>query len=226
MKSRPPVSGSANSKSIQNKERHNNARRRLLKSVAASGAAVTVKALPDKWAKPMLETTMLPAHAQATTCALECRVVEIDTSPGTLLSPVTPALPIPGGGTVNLHGFGAQDIGACGNAVDFGASVQSVFVEVVATVDPGCSAADLTAGLSGGQGVFALTGGGDQTGVINPVTGAVSFNAVTVEFDATGFTVNASPTTVSAELDLSVQAGTSNCVINVIFTEHFYCDTP
>jgi len=53
-------------------------RRKLLQSIAAGGAAVTVKTVPEKWTRPLLETTMLPAHAEMTTqpvsCSLTCEV--------------------------------------------------------------------------------------------------------------------------------------------------------
>ena len=40
-------------------------RRKLLKSVAAGGSTLVVaKVLPDQWARPVVESVMLPAHAQ------------------------------------------------------------------------------------------------------------------------------------------------------------------
>ena len=43
-------------------------RRKLLKSIAAgSGAIVAGKSLPDSWSKPVVDSVMLPAHAQ-TSC--------------------------------------------------------------------------------------------------------------------------------------------------------------
>ena len=40
-------------------------RRKLLKSIAAgSGAIVAGKCLPESWSKPVVESVMLPAHAQ------------------------------------------------------------------------------------------------------------------------------------------------------------------
>lgn len=62
-------------------DRYAQHRRRLLKSLAAGGAAVTVKALPEKWAKPVLDTTHLPAHAVTTLpadFALSCEVGNVD----------------------------------------------------------------------------------------------------------------------------------------------------
>ena len=56
-------------------------RRKLLKSIAAgSGAIVAGKSLPDKWTAPVVDTVMLPAHAQTspapTTTAAPTTTVE------------------------------------------------------------------------------------------------------------------------------------------------------
>ena len=48
----------------------NKARRKLLKGIVAGGGALTAgKALPENWAKPVVESVTLPAHAQTTTDA-------------------------------------------------------------------------------------------------------------------------------------------------------------
>lgn len=40
-------------------------RRKLLKSIAAGGGAIVVgKSLPESWSKPVVDSVMLPAHAQ------------------------------------------------------------------------------------------------------------------------------------------------------------------
>ncbi|MCP4010195.1 MAG: hypothetical protein GY726_11865 [Proteobacteria bacterium] len=45
----------------------NDSRRKLLKSIAAgSGAVVAGKSLPDSWSKPVIDTVMIPAHAETT----------------------------------------------------------------------------------------------------------------------------------------------------------------
>ncbi|MCP3908768.1 MAG: hypothetical protein GY712_12215, partial [Oceanicoccus sp.] len=42
-------------------------RRKLLKSIAAgSGAVVAGKTLPESWSKPVIDSVMLPAHAETT----------------------------------------------------------------------------------------------------------------------------------------------------------------
>lgn len=44
-------------------------RRKLLKSIAAgSGAIVAGKSLPDSWSRPVVDSVMLPAHAQTSAC--------------------------------------------------------------------------------------------------------------------------------------------------------------
>jgi len=207
--------------SSRSSQRHSRARRRLLQSVAASGAAVTVKTLPDKWAKPILETTMLPAHAQATNCRLSCQVTEI--TGGTFR--VSPSPPIVGGGSVQVDRLASQAApNDCGGTAAFNTFIDDVNVAVAALVDPICQTVDLTASLSGETSVYALTsGGGVQAGVVNPGNGSVSFTPVNVSFDPTGFTVNANPSTISAELDLRIHAGGNDCNINVIFSEVVYC---
>lgn len=52
-------------------------RRRLLKTIAAAGGAITAaKALPENWTKPVVDSVLLPVHAQATgvTYSIECSV--------------------------------------------------------------------------------------------------------------------------------------------------------
>jgi len=46
----------------------NESRRKLLKSIAAgSGAIVAGKSLPESWSRPVVDSVMLPAHAQTST---------------------------------------------------------------------------------------------------------------------------------------------------------------
>lgn len=43
----------------------NSSRRKLLKSIAAgTGAVVAGKSLPEKWTRPVVDSVMLPAHAE------------------------------------------------------------------------------------------------------------------------------------------------------------------
>ena len=48
-------------------KKSNDSRRKLLKSIAAgSGAVVAGKALPESWSKPIVDSVVLPAHAETT----------------------------------------------------------------------------------------------------------------------------------------------------------------
>lgn len=52
---------------IMSVKKSNDSRRKLLKSIAAgSGAVVAAKTLPESWTKPVVNTVLLPTHAQAT----------------------------------------------------------------------------------------------------------------------------------------------------------------
>lgn len=55
-------------------------RRRLLQAITAAG--VTSAALPDRWNRPVVDSVLLPAHAQATpvdVCALTCTQAQQET---------------------------------------------------------------------------------------------------------------------------------------------------
>ncbi len=48
-------------------EKQRPARRKLLKSIAIGGGAAALgKTLPEQWSKPMVDSVLVPAHAQAT----------------------------------------------------------------------------------------------------------------------------------------------------------------
>jgi len=44
----------------------NSSRRKALKKIAAGGAVAGLLALSGKWSKPVVDSIILPAHAQAT----------------------------------------------------------------------------------------------------------------------------------------------------------------
>ncbi len=51
----------------------NDSRRKLLKSFAAgSGTVVAGKSLPEAWMRPVVESLLLPAHAQTTDLVMSC----------------------------------------------------------------------------------------------------------------------------------------------------------
>ena len=60
------------------KSKSNESRRKLLKSIAAgSGAVVAGKSLPENWVRPVVDSVVLPAHAQTSPPELtySCSVV-------------------------------------------------------------------------------------------------------------------------------------------------------
>ena len=65
-------------------------RRRLLKSIAAgSGAVVAGKSMPNSWSKPVIDSVVLPAHAETTD--------DTGSNPTTTVAPTTtPATPCSG----------------------------------------------------------------------------------------------------------------------------------
>ncbi|MDX1409997.1 MAG: hypothetical protein R3330_17730, partial [Saprospiraceae bacterium] len=90
--------------------------------------------------------------------------------------------------------------------------------------DPSCGQVTLTATLDGNTNLWAITPNtGNQVGVVNQNTGAVAFSSVNIGFDPTAYTVTEN-TLETSTLDIQIQAGAASCVIDVIFTENFYCD--
>lgn len=56
-------------------------RRKLLKSIAAgSGAVIAGKSLPETWSRPVVDSVILPSHAQTSPAALSC-IGTTDTTP-------------------------------------------------------------------------------------------------------------------------------------------------
>ena len=68
-------------------------RRKLLKSiVAGSGAIVAGKSLPESWSRPVVDSVMLPAHAQTSVVTYggtESEFVSVDPTIMDMLVPVS-----------------------------------------------------------------------------------------------------------------------------------------
>jgi len=222
---------SSSNQDIVSDKRHSRARRRLLQSLAASGTAVTVKALPQNWAKPVLDATLLPVHAVSTCVAetVSCQVSTIDHTSNDS-GPDLPGLPLIGGNNNTTDGTirGIVDPGnpECGSLAQFDGITDQVSLAVSATVNPPC-AATLLASLADTDGVYSLESPASQPGVVDPVTGVVAFPAVLVGIDVAGFTVETNNQTANADLDLRVRvAGVQDCIIDIRFTEGFFCQEP
>ena len=94
-------------------------RRKLLKSIAAgSGAIVAGKSLPDSWSKPVVDSVILPAHAQ--------------TSPAA--PPAPPAPPVSGLTGIFITTEQITADSSAGGTVDLAIAVCSDIVNTVATV--------------------------------------------------------------------------------------------
>ena len=60
-------------------EKYTIARRKLVKTVALGGAATAItKMVPDQWTRPVIESVLLPAHAQTTGCVIQSFSVTVD----------------------------------------------------------------------------------------------------------------------------------------------------
>jgi hypothetical protein len=62
-------------------------RRKLLERVALGGAAISVTLLPSKWVKPVVETIVVPAHAQVSGPSPSAPVPSPSFTPGLSLTP-------------------------------------------------------------------------------------------------------------------------------------------
>jgi len=228
MKKTPLEPAAVRSQSVE--DRHARSRRRLLQSLAVGGAAVTVKAVPEQWAKPALDVSILPVHAQATCQAnsLNCTVTDIDFD-GSADGPesVSSSPPLVGGNNDSVDstiGRIADPGGTPCGGTWVGDSVAGISFGVSATIDPPCAPVRLTASLeSNNNTVFSLDSGQSQNGVVDPISGAVAFNLVNVGFDLNGHTVDGTEN-FSATLDIRVQSsGLPDCVIDIAFNENLHC---
>jgi len=211
-------------------QRHGRNRRRLLQSLAAGGAVVSVKALPERWARPALDVSILPVHARSSAPA-PCQVESLSCQVSTINfaytgSPSTPNYepnppPYSGGANATVHDLYLNP-NYCDGIAQGTASAATLSVN--ATVDPACGPVDLVSSLvvNAGADEFVLSsGGGTQNGVIDPGSGAVAFNnlVVAINLPSPSFS-SGTETTVIADLDLRFNApGVLPCEINITFSE-------
>lgn len=84
-------------------------RRNLLKTImAGSGAVVAAKSLPESWTKPVVDSVILPSHAQTSPCT-PCLVAQTYCVGGGQGSIVI---------NVAIDGTVTVDLGRCGIATD------------------------------------------------------------------------------------------------------------
>jgi len=212
--------------------RHNRSRRRLLQTLTVGGAAVTVKSLPEQWARPALDIAVLPTHAQAT-----CQAESLDCAVDTILVDAGDArhadpdvgVPVTEGNNFDVDRIAdlSNDVNLiCGTAPTFDDFTNLMTFPVRAVVDPACEPVVLESDLSGDP-QYSLETPATQNGVVDPDNGSVAFNNVVVGFDVGGYTVDESES-LTAVLELRFRTPGSNvsdCVINITFTEVFPCES-
>jgi len=212
-------------KSPQSPDRHRRARRRVLQSIAAGGATITVKAMPEKWSKPVLDTAMLPVHAQSTCEAetLTCTVTNITfAAEGLATGSVSPSVPItgPAGSAlvdVLLHVTGFQTCPTLPSTIQ---QVDSATLALSAQVNPPCAPVRLSTSMTGSDD-YQVNAGASQNGVVNTTTGVVSFSNVVVGIQAFSLTTSTvAQTSSTANLNLEFASGASTCIIGIEFNEN------
>jgi len=213
-------------------ERYDRSRRRLLQALTTGGVAITVKSLPDSWAKPVLDISILPTHAQ-TTCGsvtLVCGLSAVSYSGSdAVISPATPIAGTSSGASANIDRLLSQSSLPSCSSSDPGIITEitdAVTFTVSATVNPVCGPVTLTADLTGTNLYSLGSGGGSQNGAVNPNTGVVTFNNVVVGFDPPE-DAPAGSVDLDATLDLRVTVdGQPPCIIDINFSERFRCNPP
>jgi len=191
-------------------DRHSRARRRLLQSIAAGGAAISVKPLPDQWAKPLLDVTMLPAHAEASVAAtLACEVGDVlHTEPGDVSgtvsgAPRNPAFdpPVTGGQTGTLDNWRSS-------------TTVAFTIQPTANLIP-ASAGPVTLMVGGQGGALDIDSGNNQVAAVDG-DGDANFADVVVEI----VNPTSNTGTFSQIVDFNFSAAGQQCVINVEFNEN------
>ncbi len=78
-------------------------RRKTLKTILLTGGATAVvtKALPREWTRPIVDSVVLPAHAQTTTVVTTTSAPATTTAPTTTAAPATTPAPTTTGGVIN-----------------------------------------------------------------------------------------------------------------------------
>lgn len=147
------------------RDKHSRARRRLLKALAAGGGAVAAtQVVPARWVKPVVDTVVVPAHAQATGPSMTVQ-----------LSLIQDAVDDAGSDTFNAPGAFVADFGLIANSDDLDVTGQATLINPPV---PGQSVT-LTLALAGG--VDAGIGTNPQVVASNPGTGVAAFGAMNID---------------------------------------------
>lgn len=172
----------------QNLTRGKQSRRKMLKSMAAgSGAVIAGKSMPDQWAKPMVDSVLLPVHAQ-TSGPTSCTVSGSITAYHDLFED-TFADQTPAGGDDAVYGpFTIPDD-------------ESIFVsgDGVISLVPQIT---VTPGVTDNFTLNSTLSSGDVSNVLDlaqasvspdPVNGTIPFNAIEVDANLFNITMTLTP---------------------------------
>ena len=162
-----------NKSKVQEITRSKQSRRNLLKSMAAGSSAVIAgKSLPNDWAKPVVDSVLLPAHAETS-----------DITP--------PVASCSLGGTVETFTFGDNSTGVFAipgsyNSVNGG----EIYVDPEISVDPGITDSfNLTAVANNGDFIANDPAALNQNLTPDPANGTIAFATVQTSDYSTPFTM-------------------------------------
>jgi hypothetical protein len=171
--------------------KHSEARRRLLKSLAAGGVVAGAHVVPDRWIKPVVDVVVVPAHAQA--------------SAPSMTAQLTLAV-----------GDGSETVGPGTTTVDpIFPSVSPFTITALATlVNPPVPGQNVTLSLAlaNTDAVLGADGG------VEPTNPTADFGPITVDNDADASDTPASADLTDATLTATFSsAGVPDVVITVTF---------
>ena len=184
------------------KKRYTKARRRLLKSLTAGGAVVTVKGLPEGWSQPVTNAVILPAHAGVSQfVTLDCTIGGMDSN---ALGGPTPPFDPPGPvGAVD--DFDPKPSGGTGINLS----------SISGTVNPPATGAVNLIVTSNTDTNLSVNAGADQTGNVNEDGNqTANFDPVSLAF--TGSQLTSGGVTFRFQFP-----DTDDCVIDITFSEQF-----
>lgn len=195
-------------------EKRGKSRRLVLKSIVTGSAVTTAaRSLPEAWTRPVTESVVLPAHAQASPplSALSCRVEDLATGSdiplGSNVQYDPSELPVTGGSSTTIS-----------QLVDVSSTRDSVPLElggISTSLDP-AGAGDVTLSLTTG-GDFTLSSPSSED-VTPGGGGSASFSAV-----SGALVRSAESGTSTGNLEMRFSApDTDDCVIQFTFTEQFF----
>ena len=130
----------------------NLARRDLLKILSVGGVAISAKSLPEKWARPMVDSILLPAHAQMSpilpgSCTVDPVTVNIPSFAPFIVAGTTVTFSGSSTGTLVGTSFTISDTFSVGTCLD-GSPITTNFT-VTGAIDLSTTPDSITATITG-----------------------------------------------------------------------------